>query len=54
MKSGKSVAAALTAAVLVVGLFGCEKQGPLESAGKQVDKAVEKAGDKIEDATRRK
>ena len=54
MKSSGSVAAALTAAVLVVGLCGCEKLGPLERAGKQVDKAVEKTGDKIEDATRRK
>jgi len=53
MKSGKSVAAVLAAAVLVVGLCGCEK-GPMERAGKQVDKAVEKAGDKIEDATRKK
>jgi hypothetical protein len=53
MKSGKSVAAALVAAVLVVGLCGCEK-GPMERAGKQVDKAVEKTGDKIEDATRKK
>ena len=34
---------ALTAAV------GCEK-GPAEKAGEQMDKAVEKAGDKINDA----
>lgn len=54
MKSRKSIAAALAMAMLVVGLCGCEKEGPLERAGKQVDKTVEKAGDKIEDATRRK
>jgi hypothetical protein len=54
MKSSGSIAAALVAAVLMVGLGGCEKAGPLERAGKQVDKTVEKAGDKIEDATRRK
>ena len=53
IKSSRSVAAALAAAVLVVGLCGCEK-GPMERAGKQVDKAVEKTGDKIEDATRKK
>lgn len=53
MKSSRSVASALAVAVLVVGLCGCEK-GPMERAGKQVDKAVEKTGDKIEDATRKK
>ncbi|HTF13281.1 MAG TPA: hypothetical protein VK643_01275 [Burkholderiales bacterium] len=53
MKSSRNVAAALAMAVLVAGLCGCEK-GPLEKAGKQVDKAFEKAGDKIEDATRKK
>ena len=53
MKSSKSVAAAVAVAVLAAGLCGCEK-GPLEKAGKQVDKAFEKAGDKIEDATRKK
>jgi hypothetical protein len=53
MKSSKSVAAAVAVAVLIAGLCGCEK-GPLEKAGRQVDKAFEKAGDKIEDATRKK
>ena len=53
MKSRKSAAAALVAAVLAVGLCGCEK-GPMERAGKQVDKAVEKTGDKIQDATKKK
>jgi hypothetical protein len=52
MKSNKSVAAALAAAVLIAGLCGC-KEGPVERAGKQVDKAVEKTGDKIKDATRK-
>jgi hypothetical protein len=53
MKSSKSVAAALAAAVLIAGLCGCEK-GPVEKAGRQIDKAFEKAGDKIEDATRKR
>jgi len=53
MKSTKSVAAGLAAAVLIAGLCGC-KEGPVEKAGKQVDKAVEKAGDKIQDATKKK
>jgi len=49
MKSNKSVAAALAAAVLIAGLCGC-KEGPAERAGKQVDKAVEKTGQQIEKA----
>ena len=36
--------------VLMVGLSGCTKEGPVEKAGKKIDKAVEKAGDQIEKA----
>lgn len=44
---------------LVVALFACssfmgvacEKKGPMESAGEEIDEAVEDAGDAIEDAT---
>ena len=32
-------------------LAACQKEGPMERAGKKVDNAVEKAGDKIKDAT---
>jgi hypothetical protein len=53
MKSNRSVAAILAAVVLIAGLGGCEKEGPMERAGKQVDKAVEKTGDKIKDATKK-
>ncbi|BDS05777.1 hypothetical protein NT6N_08170 [Oceaniferula spumae] len=38
------------------GLFAfsaCEKKGPAEKAGEKIDKSIEKAGDKIEDATDR-
>ena len=52
MKLNKSVAA-VAAAVLIAGLCGCNKEGPLERAGKSVDKAVEKTGDKVKDATRK-
>jgi predicted small lipoprotein YifL len=41
MKIGKSVIAVLAMSALIVGLSGCEKEGPLEKAGKKVDKAVE-------------
>jgi len=45
MKSNKSVAAALAVAVLIAGLCGCQKQeGPVERAGKQVDKALDGSG----------
>jgi hypothetical protein len=32
------------------GLAGCEKEGPAERAGKQVDEAVDDAGDAVKDA----
>jgi hypothetical protein len=49
-KSNMRVAAAATVAVLI-GLCGCQKQeGPMERAGKQVDKAVDKTGQQIEKA----
>ncbi len=34
---------------LVAGLGACEKPGPAETAGKNIDQAVDKAGDKIND-----
>lgn len=40
MSPGKLWVAAL-AAMLVTGLAGCEKQGPLERAGEEVDEAVD-------------
>jgi hypothetical protein len=49
-KSNTSVAAAAAVAVLI-GLCGCQKEeGPVERAGKQVDKAVDKTGQQIEKA----
>ncbi len=29
---------------------GCKKEGPLEKAGKKIDKAIEKTSDKLEEA----
>ncbi len=40
-------------AVLFLGLAACEKEGPLEKAGRNVDRAVEKVGDKIRDAAKK-
>jgi hypothetical protein len=43
--------AALAIGVLVVGLSACEKkEGPVERAGKAIDKSVESAGQKLEKA----
>jgi len=41
---------ALMMIVLLVGLSSCKKEGPVEKAGKKVDKAIEKAGEQIEKA----
>lgn len=51
MKLGKTVSTAMVVSVLIAALFGCQKQeGPVERAGKEVDKTVEKAGQQIEKA----
>jgi hypothetical protein len=51
IKLGKSVMAALLMVALLAALFCCQKnEGPAERTGKQIDKAVEKAGEQIEKA----
>jgi predicted small lipoprotein YifL len=35
-------------AALVVAVAGCQKEGPMERAGKEVDKAVKKVTQRIE------
>jgi hypothetical protein len=50
VKLGKRVMVAFVMSALIAGLFCCQKEGPAERAGKQVDKAVEKAGQQIEKA----
>jgi hypothetical protein len=46
----QSAVTALMVIVLMVGLFGCAKEGPGEKAGKKIDKTIEKAADQIEKA----
>jgi predicted small lipoprotein YifL len=41
MKNYKSIIAVLAMIALIVGLSGCAKEGPMEKAGKKVDKVVE-------------
>jgi predicted small lipoprotein YifL len=43
---------ALAAAAVLLSLGACEKKGPFEKAGEKIDKAGEKTGDKIKDATK--
>jgi hypothetical protein len=51
MKLGETVSAALVMGALLAALSGCQKQeGPAEHAGKEIDKAVEKAGQQIKKA----
>jgi hypothetical protein len=50
-KIHNSIAAALAISVFILGLSACEKkEGPAERAGKEIDKTVEKAGQKLEKA----
>lgn len=50
MRSAKLVMIAVAASLGMV-LAGCpQKEGPVERAGKSVDKAMDKAGQKIEKA----
>jgi hyperosmotically inducible protein len=37
-------------ALFVIGLAGCQKEGPAEKAGEKVDQTVEKVGEKVEGA----
>ena len=46
----RSVITTLMMIVLIVGLSGCPKEGPVEKAGKKIDKTIEKAGEQIENA----
>jgi len=51
MKISRSIAAVLVLGVLCGGMSACKKkEGPLERAGKEMDKAIEKTGQQIEKA----
>lgn len=51
MNIRKITIATLVLGILVIGMSGCQKkEGPMERSGKEIDKATEKAGDKIERA----
>ncbi|WP_020680868.1 hypothetical protein [Marinobacterium rhizophilum] len=48
MKGLKTAGTLLFTAVLLAALSGCEKEGPTEQTDKEVDKAMEEAGEQIE------
>jgi len=52
MNRFKKLFLVLAVAAIGLSLAACEKKGPFEKAGKSIDKAGEKAGDKIKDATK--
>jgi predicted DNA-binding transcriptional regulator len=41
----------LIAAGFIFGLIACEKEGPMEKAGKSVDKAIEKTEKAVKEKT---
>jgi predicted small lipoprotein YifL len=49
-KISRSFLAAMVLSTLFIALAGCQKEGPAERAGKAMDNAAEKTGDKIKDA----
>lgn len=42
--------ALVSAAIAMLALTACEREGPLERAGERVDRGVEKAGESLERA----
>jgi predicted small lipoprotein YifL len=50
VKPIETLSAALAISALLVALSGCQKEGPAEQAGKEVDQAAEKVGEQIEKA----
>ena len=49
----QSILTALVIMALMVGLSGCTKEGPVEKAGKKIDKSMEKAGEQAQKASDR-
>lgn len=48
LKPEKTIRASLIMGALLVALSACQKEGPAEQAGKEVDQATEKVGEQIE------
>jgi hypothetical protein len=50
IKISKNIIAGLVMSLLLMGISGCKKEGPMERAGKNIDKTVEKGGEQVEKA----
>jgi hypothetical protein len=50
MMTSKGIAAVIILGFAVAGLSACEKEGPMEKAGKKIDQAGEKVGETLEKA----
>jgi predicted small lipoprotein YifL len=51
MSNLKKSVLSLLAAGLIMGLVACEKEGPMEKAGKAADDAIEKTEEAIKEKT---
>lgn len=50
-KTGRGLMAAVVLSIAVSGISGCQKkEGPLERAGREIDRAAEKTGQQLEKA----
>lgn len=49
MNTKKSLFSFLAISLLAVGLAGCQKEGPAEKAGKEIDNATATAGEKMKE-----
>ena len=45
----KGICTALVMAVMFLGLWGCEQQGPAEQAGEQIDESVQEGQEQLEE-----
>ena len=54
MSKFKTAIFSLLIVALFAGFSGCEREGPMERAGKKIDKAVEDTGKAIKEATKKK
>lgn len=50
MKLSKAIAAALLASTLTISLAACDRDGPLEDAGEELDDSFDDAGDGVNGA----
>lgn len=51
-KITRNIITAAALGIFMAGVSGCKKEGPLEKAGKEIDRAAEKTGDKIKDVVK--